>query len=48
MFKSVKRTVSSVHFVMLTSILDDVKGKVCRQNFAMIRGVDKYKGSGAF
>ena len=35
-------------FVMLRSISDNVKGKGCRQSFAMAKGVDKYKGKGVF
>ena len=33
---------------MSSIILDNVKGEVCRQSSARVRGVDKYKGKCLF
>ena len=35
-------------FVMLSCILENVKGEECRKNSARVWGVDKYKGKGVF
>ena len=46
--KACKELSVSSTFVMLSSILDDIKGERCRQGSTRMRGVDKYKGNCVF
>ena len=42
--KVCKEASVSSTFLMLSSNSDDEKGEGCRQSFARVRGIDKYKG----